>query len=171
MASFDIAITKTLANEGGAAYTETPGDTGGATKYGISQKSYPTLNIKALTEAEAKAIYKRDYWDKIKGDLIADQDIAESIFDFAVNSGVGTASKLAQTAACDVSGVKRAASFIDGVVGPTTVGILNTLNSNHFLAVYSLLKISRYAEICNKSRDQSKFLLGWVNRTLREWIL
>ena len=51
MASFDIAITKTLANEGGAAYTETPGDTGGATKYGISQKSYPTqsgINLNML---------------------------------------------------------------------------------------------------------------------------
>ncbi|HMY41320.1 MAG TPA: glycosyl hydrolase 108 family protein, partial [Marinagarivorans sp.] len=120
MADFELAIVKTLAREGGSKYTETPGDTGGATKFGISQRAYPQLNIKNLTEAEAKAIYKRDYWDKIKGDLIANQGIAESIFDFAVNAGIKTASKLAQAAACEISAVNRPPSFIDGVIGNAT---------------------------------------------------
>ena len=168
MASFDIAITKTLANEGGAAYTETPGDTGGATKYGISQKSYPTLNIKALTEDEAKSIYKRDYWDKIKGDDIKSQYVAESIFDYAVNAGVGTAIKAAQEAAAMVTHANVTA---DGVIGPKSLAAINSADEWHFQAVYALQKITRYAAICNKNRDQSKFLLGWVNRTLREWIL
>jgi lysozyme family protein len=166
MADFDLAIVKTLAREGGSKYTETPGDTGGATKYGISQRAYPQLNIKTLTEADARAIYKRDYWDKIRGDDIHSQAMAESIFDFAVNAGIKTASKLSQAAACEVSGVNSAPSFIDGVIGANTVGILNTLNPEFFLAVFSLMKISRYAAICNKNREQSKFLLGWINRTL-----
>ena len=166
MADFELAIVKTLAREGGSKYTETPGDTGGATKFGISQRAYPQLNIKNLTEAEAKAIYKRDYWDKIKGDLIANQGIAESIFDFAVNAGIKTASKLAQAAACEISAVNRPPIFIDGVIGNATVATLNAANPEYFLAVFSLMKISRYAAICNKNREQSKFLLGWINRTL-----
>ena len=36
MADFELAVTKTIANEGGDKYTETPGDKGSATKYGIS---------------------------------------------------------------------------------------------------------------------------------------
>jgi lysozyme family protein len=168
MASFDIAITKTLANEGGAAYTETTGDTGGATKYGISQKSYPTLNIKALTEAEAKAIYKRDYWDKIKGDQIKWQKVASAIFDYAVNSGVSTAIKAAQEAATNVLHINVT---VDGIMGPKTLEAINSCDFDHFNDAYALQKIAHYAAICNKNRDQSKFLLGWVNRTLREWML
>jgi lysozyme family protein len=166
MASFDVAITKTLNFEGGDKYTETPGDTGGATKYGISQRAYPHLNIKTLTEADAKAIYKRDYWDKIQGDSIGNPYVAESIFDFAVNSGVSTASKAAQVAA---SLVLYTSINADGVIGPKTVEMLNRVDGGYFLAVFALQKITRYAAICNKNLVQSKFLLGWVNRTLQEW--
>ena len=171
MASFDLAISKTLSFEGCDKYTETTGDTGGATKYGISQKSYPNLNIKSLTEAEAKAIYKRDYWDRVRGDDITSQAMAESIFDFAVNSGVKTASTLAQKAAYKASGYNpESRQLIDGIIGPTTALALNSVDNITFLAVFSLFKIYHYADICNKKRDQSKFLLGWVNRTLHEWM-
>lgn len=56
-------------------------------KYGISQRSYPNVDIRNLTEQQAKAIYKRDYWDKVKADDINSQVIAENIFDTAVNMG------------------------------------------------------------------------------------
>jgi len=171
MASFDLAIAKTLSFEGGDKYTETPGDTGGATKYGISQKSYPNLNIKALTEAEAKAIYKRDYWDRVRGDDINSQDIAEAIFDFAVNAGISTSIKIAQKSTNRVFPVALDA---DGAMGKRTLAAINHCsefsNSRElFLSVFALEKIQRYADICNKNRDQSKFLLGWVNRTLQGW--
>lgn len=170
MADFDLAIVKTLAREGGSKYTETPGDTGGATKYGISQRAYPQLNIKTLTEADAKAIYKRDYWDKIQGDSITNQHIAESIFDFAVNSGVSTSIKIAQKS---VNRVLPAAIEVDGAMGKRTLAAINhcgefTNSRELFLSVFALEKIQRYADICNKNREQSKFLLGWVNRTLGE---
>lgn len=171
MASFDIAITKTLEREGGSKYTETPGDAGGATKYGISQRSYPQLNIKNLTEADAKAIYKRDYWDKVQGDDINSQDIAESIFDFAVNAGISTSIKIAQKSANRVLHIKL---DVDGVIGGQTLAAINhsadvsSIARDIFLSVFALEKIQRYADICNKNREQSKFLLGWVNRTLGE---
>lgn len=165
MADFEIAIVKTLAREGGSKYTETPGDTGGATKYGISQRAYPHLNIKALTEADAKAIYKRDYWDKVQGDSINSQSAAESIFDFAVNAGVSTAIKAAQVSAAAVTRIDIA---VDGALGPQSLVAINNADERFFTAVYALQKIQRYAAICNKNREQSKFLLGWVNRTLGE---
>ncbi len=88
MADFNAAIVKTLAREGGAKYTDDPDDPGGATKYGISQRAYPDLNIRNITEAEVRDIYKRDYWDRIRGDEIKSQIVAENIFDTAVNMGV-----------------------------------------------------------------------------------
>src|SRR5207302_958519 len=60
MATFDKAIGTVLEHEGG--YSFDPNDPGGETKYGISRKAYPGLDVKALTLDQAKAIYKRDYW-------------------------------------------------------------------------------------------------------------
>jgi len=67
MADFNQAIEKTLVNEGG--YINDPLDAGGKTKFGISKRSYPDVDIKNLTVDGAKSIYKKDYWDKLKQSL------------------------------------------------------------------------------------------------------
>lgn len=66
--NFDKAITFTLQWEGG--YVNHPNDPGGETKYGISKRSYPDVDIKSLTVQEAKIIYKRDYWDEMDLDEV-----------------------------------------------------------------------------------------------------
>ena len=158
MADFNEAIVKTLAREGGARFTDTTSDKGGATKYGISQAAYPNLDIRNLTEQQARDIYKRDYWDRVGGDNINSQAVAENIFDTAVNMGVGTASKLAQLC-CDVAPA-------DGIIGMQSLNAINAMDEHLFLAGYTLSKIARYAHICNNDRSQTKFLLGWINRAL-----
>lgn len=79
------AIQNVLKREGG--YVNDPADKGGETKFGISKQSYPNLDIKNLTESQAAAIYKRDYWDKINADQLP-ANIREMAFDAAVNHGV-----------------------------------------------------------------------------------
>jgi len=89
--SFDKAIDFVLSIEGG--YVNDPSDPGGETKYGISKRAYPTLDIQNLTESAAKEIYKRDYWDKLDCDnLFYSFDIVA--FDTAVNMGVEATKKL-----------------------------------------------------------------------------
>jgi lysozyme family protein len=97
MADFNKAIVTTLAREGGSKFTDDPNDRGGATKYGISQRSYPNIDIRNLSEQDARTIYKRDYWDRLRGDEITSQVIAEQLFDTCVNMGVKTGSRLAQS--------------------------------------------------------------------------
>jgi lysozyme family protein len=58
--TFDEAFDVLIGHEGG--YVNHPGDPGGETKFGISKRAYPALDIKALTLGQAKAIYRRDYW-------------------------------------------------------------------------------------------------------------
>jgi hypothetical protein len=53
-------------------------------------------------------------------------------------------------------------------MGPITVSAVNAQDEEMFMARYTIAKIARYAEIVNRDRSQAKFLLGWVNRTLRE---
>jgi lysozyme family protein len=74
----------------GRVYENDPNDSGGETKFGISHKAYPNIAIKELTEDQAKAIYKRDYWDKMSCDKY-EPAFALAIFDTAVNQGCGMA--------------------------------------------------------------------------------
>lgn len=158
MADFNKAIVKTLAREGGSRFTDDPNDHGGATKYGISQRSYPNLDIRNLTEQQAREIYKRDFWDRIRGDEVTSQPVAEIVFDTCVNMGVRTGSRLAQLAV----GVEPA----DGVIGSKSLAALNNADEGLFVSNFTIAKIARYAHICNRDKSQQKYLLGWINRAL-----
>ncbi len=87
------AISRVIQREGG--YVNDPDDIGGETKFGISKKAYPKLDIANLTEAEAARIYKRDYWDRINADKLP-ASIREMAFDAAVNQGVAWTRKALQ---------------------------------------------------------------------------
>ena len=60
------------------------------TKYGISKRSYPNLNILQLNLKDAKKIYFYDYWLKEKFEQISDENIAIQLFDLSVNLGIRT---------------------------------------------------------------------------------
>lgn len=158
MADFNIAIIKILAHEGGDTFTNDTTDRGGATKYGISEKAYPDLDIRNLSEDQAKSIYRRDYWDRVHGDEIQSQIIAETIFDVCVNMGISGGSKLAQK----TLSIEPA----DGIIGPQSLAAINAADEDLFIAKFALAKIQRYAEICRADDSQKKYLLGWLNRTL-----
>jgi lysozyme family protein len=166
MADFNPAFQKVLRDEGGFKLTDIPGDRGGMTYAGIARNANPDWlgwNLvdhkefgEVLTDMVRK-FYKSGYWDRIRGDDIANQSVAENIFNFGVNTGVGVAAKLAQL----IVGVAP-----DGTIGQKTVEKLNTVDPEAFKKAYALAKIARYADICNRNKTQSKFLLGWLNRTL-----
>lgn len=158
MADFNPAISKTLQHEGGDKFTDDTLDHGGATKFGISQKAYPKLDIRNLSEDQAKDIYRRDYWNRVKGDDIQSQLVAETIFDVCVNMGVSGGSKLAQKT--------LAIEPADGIIGPQSLAVINAADEDLFIAKFALAKIQRYTEICQADSSQKKFLLGWLNRTL-----
>lgn len=164
MADFERAYEKTLAKEGGYVLHTVKGDRGGMTYAGISRVNHPHwpgwIVIDRGQEPEAdlvRHLYLTSYWRQIRGDDIARQEIAESLFDFAFNAGVKTAIKLAQI----VAGVTA-----DGVVGPKTLQAINALQVDYFRASFALAKIARYRDIVVKDRTQMKFLLGWLNRSL-----
>ena len=106
--SFTDSVNNTLGYEGGL--TNDPNDPGGTTNFGISQKSYPNLNIPNLTREMAIGIYYSDYWTPIFGDLMP-ECLAMNVFDCAVNCGLKPAILMMQ----EVIGV-----VTDGVIGPKT---------------------------------------------------
>jgi hypothetical protein len=89
--SFEKIIPFVLQHEGGATVTHDPNDPGGTTKYGISQKAHPDIDIENLTEEQACDIYKKEYWDNIATGQNDNKDM--TAFDSAVNCGVGRVKK------------------------------------------------------------------------------
>ena len=97
LTGFDAAIKFVLEREGGATVTNDPADPGGLTKYGISQRAHPGLDIQNLTEEQAKAIYRKVYWEDSGCDRLQwPMNLIQ--LDTATNMGVGRAKQfLAQT--------------------------------------------------------------------------
>jgi lysozyme family protein len=112
--NFDRAFEIVVGHEGG--YVNHPADPGGETKFGISKHAYPSLVISAVTLEDAKAIYYRDYWQRVKCDELPDL-LRYPMFDAAVNSGVERAVRWLQTAV---------GTTVDGVIGPKTIAAAQT---------------------------------------------
>lgn len=153
MALFKDAIKKVLHWEGGEV--DHPNDPGGRTKFGISQRAFPHINMDLLTIIEAKEIYRQEYWERVNGDFIEKQAAAETLFDFAVNAGVSRAVRLAQ----GVSGAK-----VDGILGPNTLKCIN--NTDSFAEYFTLARIQYYTDLCQTKAKYRDFFFGWVRRSL-----
>lgn len=155
MANFDIAFKKVIVFEGG--YINDKNDSGGETKFGISKISYPNINIRELTLNNAKEIYKENYWNKINGNEIKNQDIANNIFDCAVNCGVYVGSVLIQK----VLVLKQ-----DGIIGNITLGSINRSAASCVVDRYKKNRVEYYIDICIKKKQNKKFFFGWVKRAM-----
>jgi len=155
----EIALEHLFGLEGG--YVNDSSDRGGETKYGISKKAYPKLNIKNLTIEQASAIYKQDYWDVCKCDDM-DIEMAIAVFDAAVNHGPRKAAMFLQ---------QLVKSKLDGVIGNKTLASLRkhlVLNSTSELIIkYLGIRAQFYHDIVRGDSSQAKFLKGWFIRLFK----
>lgn len=152
--SFDKAFFLVIEHEGG--WSNHPNDPGGLTRYGITQRDYPDIDLMSLTLDGAKAIYKRDYWDAIKGDYLP-ATIATLVFDSAVNQGVYRATKLMQRAL----GVSA-----DGIIGKRTIAAAQNADPYEFAALFGAERALHYASLSTFD----VFGRGWMRRLLRTTI-
>ncbi len=163
MAKFKPAFDHTVGIEGG--YVNDPDDPGGETKYGISKRSYPQVDIKKLTIDQAAVIYRRDYWDKLRLGEITSQPIADELFDSAVNCGVPSAGEWLQRALNMVGGHNLNGLSVDAKIGRKTLVAVNSCR--YLAAVHKCLngfQFERYMNIVRRDISKRKFLRGWLRR-------
>ena len=156
--AFERAVKIVLKNEGG--YVNDPVDPGGETKYGITKRTYPKVDIKNLTEDGAKAIYKRDFWDPYPYDKLVYPDLAAKIFDTSVNVGQKRAFKFLQLAA-NIEGAKL---VVDGAWGPKTTAAVNAINGEKLHSVYRQVQADYYKNLVAARPSLSKYIRGWLRR-------
>lgn len=163
MTTFDTSFDLTLGHEGG--FQNDRNDRGNwtsgvigkgqlkGTKYGISAMSYPLLDIKNLTLDQAKAIYKRDFWDKLSLDEVP-AGLAYALFDAAVNHGPKQAVLFVQEAL----GVTK-----DGALGPKTLAAIQKADSLALLSNTNSVRALFYTDIGTFPRYKG----GWLKRLVR----
>ena len=119
-ANFFKSLEMILKHEGG--FVDHPKDPGGMTNLGVTKAVYDKwigresseAEMRALTQDDVAPIYKKKYWDRCKCDNLP-SGADWSVFDWAVNSGTGRASKAMQK----IVGAKQ-----DGAIGPKTLQMI-----------------------------------------------
>lgn len=159
MATFtDEALKYVLENEGG--YADVPGDSGGKTRYGITEAvaraNGHSGDMRELPLEFAKKVYKDKYWSF---DWIEDQRLAVKVFDAAVNFGPKVAVLLLQKC---LFGPEE----WDGIVGPKTRAATNNVAPNVLILAYADAMAERYQDLAVQPKNK-KFLRGWLNRARR----
>ena len=155
MRDVDAIIKRTISLEGGNKVTDIANDAGGLTKYGISKRSFPSVDIANLTETAAIDIYRREFYDRMKLELIDNNAVAAKMFDMGVNMGTGTAIKLAQ---------KAVGTTVDGVNGPATAALINAMPEQQMINALRQNQLKHYADIVKRTPSQIEFFVGWINR-------
>jgi lysozyme family protein len=152
---FEFCVLAETGGDPNGGYTNDPVDPGGETKWGVSKRAHPSLDIKNLTREQAEKIYKHDYWDRVRGDELP-LPIALILFEQAVNQGYVGA----------VKGLQRTLGVTpDGVFGPSTMDALNR-RTDLSKVVLELCKYRVGLYLTINSAAEEKFEKGWVWRLL-----
>jgi len=125
-ANYNKCLETILHHEGG--YVNHPKDPGGETNLGVTKRVYEEWggdkDMKDLLVEDVAPIYKKNYWDKLKGDNLPD-GLDLCVFDFGVNAGPGRSAKYLQ---------KMIGTVADGGIGPNTLKKVDEYVDKHGLA-------------------------------------
>lgn len=161
MASFVQAHKVVAKSEGG--YTNNPKDRGNyvdgelvGTNFGISApilKTYLGRKISVddminISPKDVATIYKKNYWDKIEGDLIKNQSIALMLYDAIVNQGSGATRSMVKNA------LQEQKIPYDGIEASS----INKANQKKFYKSIYNQRLQRY------EGGQKEFREGWIKR-------
>ena len=165
---FESFISETIKWETGGdrtgAYTNDPKDSGGETKWGISKKFNPEVDIKELTYKGAVDIYREKYYNPYY-DLVMSENIAFKVYDMGVLCGPITAVRKLQK----TIGIKTNITLKeDGILGPITLTALHMAvalkgEEEIYKALVTQFK-NRFLWIVVRKPWNKKWLQGWYNR-------
>lgn len=170
MSDFNRAFEYAVGNEGG--FSNHPADRGGATKFGITQHTLSTWrgqqvsvdDVRNLFLDEARAIYKKWYWDTLHLDSVHSPLIAICMFDLGIVRGISIPPRYAQSV-CNSH--NRAGLVEDGKIGPKTIAALNSIDGGVFVTQFARKAKEGFEAIVRGNPSQAVFLKGWTNRANR----
>lgn len=169
--AFLRAVGLTLEAEG--LFSDHAKDPGGKTMFGVTEAVARRHghDVRWLTVEQAVAIYHADYWTPLHCDELA-EPVALELFDAAVNTGPGTAVKLAQRAYNVLRNASDPALAEDGKIGPATVAALNRMAKRYaeqLVAAMNGEQYRYYRHLVEQNPERFRaFVKGWQRRL--EWL-
>lgn len=172
MSEFEPAVAKTLAAEGGFCHDP---ETGEYCNFGISVWFLRSVGIlhgsgpassgeiaflQSMTQDYAISLYRTHFWNPLHATWLNNQQLANKVFDLAVNMGVYPAVKLLQQALNEVTLGNYA---VDGVLGPITGQACNIADISKLYPAYLRQAEARYRQIA-QSPELAHDLKGWLAR-------
>lgn len=160
MADFKVYAPKLLQLEGG--YSNHTEDKGSHTMMGVTLATYRAYcgqdktikDLQNMSYGTWEKIMKDLYWDKVHGDRIENQSLAEIIADWAVNSGQSGIRKVQEVVGCKP----------DGIVGPITLSLINSSNPEQLHERIWKARQQFFINIVKRDARQKVFMNGWMNR-------
>lgn len=160
----------------GDRYTDNPRDNGGATKYGITQRTLTgwlgrkasKAEVRNLTRETADKIFKANYFDRVKCEQMSPR-IAAVVYNGAVLHGVSRTGRFVQKALNALGArVDGKTVDVDGVVGKQTLAGIQNTNADSLCKAY----IDVQEDFLKRHEDFDYYGKGWLNRTgaLRQFI-
>jgi len=156
--NWETAFQMVLNHEGG--FVNNPKDPGGMTNLGVTKKVWEEFvgrevderEMRALTPDAVKPLYKKNYWDKIKGDQLP-SGVDYAAYDLAVNSGVGRAAKYLQ----QIAGVPA-----DGLIGPQSIEAINACPAEEVVDALCDMRL----DFLKRLPTWNTFGKGWERRVV-----
>jgi Glycosyl hydrolase 108/Predicted Peptidoglycan domain len=139
---------------------------GAKARFGVNSKAHPEMPPSFWTDPpetaieQAKAVYHSGYWNPLLLDGLLNQDLANKMFDMAINMGVREGAILAQRAAVALG----ANITVDGVIGPATLQALNCLAPADVHAKLRMLSVAYYQHIEQIHPADAKWDGAWMAR-------
>jgi|CXWL01.1.fsa_nt_gi lysozyme family protein len=159
MADVTIAVNALLEAEGWFIYYSD--DHGRATKYGITSRSYPQLDIATLTKTDAIRIYERDFWHP-NWYALSSQLLANALLKASAFHGLTAAVQQFQSGLATLG----SSAPVDGLFGAKTLWLANQLDPTTVLRAFRTEQILRCVELCETHATQRTSLRGWISRIL-----
>lgn len=173
MAEFREAFLHTLRFEDSTLSGKVTVDAGGGTRFGIAEKFHPELGGAFFegsaeeAQVEAERIEQADYWEPMRlGDILS-QEVADKLFDMAVNMGIRQASVLAQRAANALlaAGAGHSSTLVeDGAIGPRSLAAIDSLDPERYLEVLREMSVEFYRHVAAINPADAVDLAGWLRR-------
>jgi len=172
---FNTAYEAVLGKEAG--YSDDPRDSGGQTKYGITEAVARAFGyvgpMNLLSHGQAKAIYRGRYWDALQLDQVASlaPAVAGEMFDTAVNLGTDQAATFLQRA---LNVLNKDASWypdvtVDGRIGAMTLASLREYvrrrgaeGATVLLRALNALQGAFYIDLATRRAKDEAFVYGWL---------
>ncbi|MEI6507883.1 MAG: glycosyl hydrolase 108 family protein [Bacteroidota bacterium] len=171
MAKFNVMFNQTIHPKGGYAKYSYKGD--GEVYKGINRKAYPdwkgwilidlvktqltfpaNLDYNILVQDEVISFYQINFWDKMNGDKILNQNIADTIFEYAINVGLVECIKYTRYVLNIEPGEEMDNAVING---------LNNVNADFFISEFLKTRNRKHNETYKMKKLTGKYFTNWYN--------